>query len=388
MPRSQYRIISISMILLTVASSLFARGFREEIIEGNRALIAGEYEAARDVYERAGITDPESPHLYFNNALLAYHEGDYTRAKEGFQEAALRTRDLRIEALARYNLGNVSVREAERQIDSDLEQAISLYEAAVASYQRALELDTSVEDAAVNTEIVRIILKDLLDKLAQQEEQGGNEELDEIVRRLQELIVAEYGHIAAASDYDESGQTADPDELFQSQYQTRAQTETLSLDLQSLEQTMLTQGMTSGQTPSGQPSQGAAPSGAVLSGAAPNGMAESPLTTARRYIDASVIEQAIAASNLSQSRIEPAIPYQESAATLLEQALDELTDDQEQENEQSQDQESQTGSQPEEEAEAEEQNDEAQDILQEEEENRRQRAVSDTNRYGAVDRDW
>jgi tetratricopeptide (TPR) repeat protein len=381
------------MILLTVVSSLFARGFREEIVEGNRALIAGEYEAAREVYERAGITNPESPHLYFNNALLAYHEGDYTRAKEGFQEAALRTRDLRIEALAHYNLGNVSVREAERQIDSDLEQAISLYEAAVASYQRALELDTSVEDAAVNTEIVRIILKDLLDKLAQQEEQGGNEELDEIVRRLQELIVAEYGHIAAASDYVESGQSAAPDELFQSQFQTRAQTETLSADLQSLEQTMVTQGMTSGQAPSGQPSQsaapsGAAPSGAAPSGAAPNGMAESPLTTARRYIDASVIEQAIAASNLSQSRIEPAIPYQENAATLLEQALDELTDDQEQENEQSQNQESQSGSQPEEEAEAEEQNEEAQDILQEEEENRRQRAVSDSNRYGAVDRDW
>ena len=376
------RIAWILAAIILVPATAAAGGFREEVERGNRALLAGEYDEALASYEKAGVAKPESPHLYFNKALAAYRKEDYAAAREGFEQAALRTKDLGIEALAQYNLGNVSVREAERLIDGELETAIDTYGAAVKHYQRALELDPGIDDAAVNIEVVRVIIKDLLDKLANQQEEGGGE-IEEIVRRLAELVEAEGLLVEKSEELSESDEESSPDalanaladalaEALESQRSIREESQSIAEDMKQLEAGMAPPAGGQGQTPGG----------------------ESPLSTSTGHVEESVTDQMIAEAYLEQSNSEESVPYQKSALSLLQKALDELTDDQQQQQQQQQ----QSGEQPQESQEqpSDEPSDEeqeqdasaekAEDILREEEENQRQRAVSE--RYISVEKDW
>ena len=365
------RVVHLFMLLVAavIPMNIFAGGFREEVAEGNRALLAGEYDTAREAYDNAGVRHPESPYLYFNRALLAYRTGDLAAAQAGFEEAAVKTKELPLEALSHYNLGNVEVRKAERLLDGDLEEAIRLYESAVKHYQRALELDPTIDDAAVNTEIVRILLKDLLDKLSkQQEDSEGGKELEEIVRRLAELLESEGMLISQSKTAmgEETSSSTDLKELASAQGETKDASLQLASDMQALE-------AAGGGVPQG-------PSGAAQ--ASP----QSPLSTARGYLEDSVVDQAIAENHLENNAAGDAVPYQESAATLMEKALRELT--QEQQQEQQGQQEQQEATQQESQGEEDGADEKAEDILSEEEENRRQRTLMQRGRYSPVDKDW
>jgi tetratricopeptide (TPR) repeat protein len=360
----------IAFLCMFTSVNVRAGGFREEVAKGNRAYMAGDYEAALKIYEEASVKRPESPQLYFNKALIAYRQDDLAAARNGFEQAALTTKDLGLEALAHYNLGNVSVREAERQVDGDLEKAIGMYETAVKHYQRALELKPGMEDAVVNTEVVRTIIKDLLDKL-QNSAQEEPAEMEEIVRRLAELIEEEASLLSASESAAEQflqGADLSLEDQAESQRTTKEKTQVLAQDMLDLEQS--TQQQSSQPSSSGQNSV----------------QEESPLSVARAYVAESAVEQAIAATRLSGNDAEGSVAYQRNALVLLQKALEELTEPQDQEQ------------QPEQEEKEEEQQQDfqeenggdeaAEDILREEDENRRQRAVQDGNRYSPVDKDW
>jgi len=115
---------------------------------------------------------------------------DYAKAREAFDAAALKTKDLPLEARCNYNVGNCAFRQAERQKDSDLKKAVEQYQEAVRFYQNALKLDPTLTDAAHNIEVTRLLLKDLLDQLKkQQEEQKKKQEQQQkLAEKLKELV--------------------------------------------------------------------------------------------------------------------------------------------------------------------------------------------------------
>ena len=153
----------------------FADSPRGLVSKGNRQYNRKAFGEALGYYDKASVKSPESPIVAFNRGAALYKQGDYEKAREHFKDAAAKTKSLPFEARAWYNLGNVAFREGERQEDSDLRKALASLEESVRHYVTALEKDPDLDEAAENLEIARLKIKDLLDKIQKQQQQGGDQ---------------------------------------------------------------------------------------------------------------------------------------------------------------------------------------------------------------------
>ncbi|MGK0184288.1 MAG: tetratricopeptide (TPR) repeat protein [Verrucomicrobiales bacterium] len=182
--------LSIAWLMLGNAQGIAANAANAsafELVEmGNAAYQAGRFDDALKHYNEASVANPESPELYFNQGTVHYQKGDYEAATKAFADAALRGKEPKLEANARYNQGNCAFREAERQRDSDLNKAIEACRDAIGFYQDALQLDSAKKQAAENIEIVRLYVKALLDE--QQKKQEEQQQQDDLGKKLKELL--------------------------------------------------------------------------------------------------------------------------------------------------------------------------------------------------------
>ncbi|MBU8922328.1 MAG: VWA domain-containing protein [Bacteroidales bacterium] len=176
------------MILGATASPAMAESAGSLVSKGNSSFDSGEFEKALGFYEQASVRSPESPIVAFNLGDVYYRMEDYAKAREKFQEAAMKTRDLSLEARAWFNTGNCAFNEGTRQTDSDMEKALQAYQESVGFYQTALEKDPQLTDAAHNMEIARLIIKDLMDKLQKQKE--AMEKQQEKLKAVVDSLVA------------------------------------------------------------------------------------------------------------------------------------------------------------------------------------------------------
>lgn len=135
---------------------LFAASPSKLVEEGNRLYRKGKYNEANQSYEKAAVDIPESPEIYFNkgNAYLA--QGDMEKARELFRQAAQKATEVKLEARAKYNLGNLTFQEAVKYQDNDLQKALSKLEESARFYREVLDLDPSDEDAKYNIEVARL----------------------------------------------------------------------------------------------------------------------------------------------------------------------------------------------------------------------------------------
>jgi Ca-activated chloride channel homolog len=185
------------IIILLIGDNAFADSSRRLIDKGNRAWLSGNYDDAIKSYDEAAVNDPESPYIYFNKGTALYKKGDYQGAISAFEKAALKSKEPLMEAKSRFNLGNCTFMEATRQMDSDLKKAMELCQKSVMHYQDALKLDPGLKKAAKNIEIVRLMMKNILDEIKKQEEQAKNqqqqakenaEELQKLIKRQEEAL--------------------------------------------------------------------------------------------------------------------------------------------------------------------------------------------------------
>ncbi len=166
------------LIALATAASVwltraaYAQSARELVEQGNAAYIEGKFNEALEYYEKATVEAPESPRLYFNKGNVYFRLEDYEKAEEAYRQAALKSKDLELEALSNYNLGNCAFREAERQRDSDLEKVLEALEKSVRCYRKALELNPDLDDAAQNIEVARLTMKTILDEIKKRQEEA------------------------------------------------------------------------------------------------------------------------------------------------------------------------------------------------------------------------
>ena len=145
------------------------------VSKGNREYHKKDYAKALDLYDRASVKAPESAIVAFNKGDALYKKGDLEKAREQFQQAASKTKNLPFESRAWYNLGNCAFTEGGRQEDSDLQKALESLEECVKFYGTALEKDSNNKEAAENLEIARLKIKDLLDKQQKQQQLGGQQ---------------------------------------------------------------------------------------------------------------------------------------------------------------------------------------------------------------------
>jgi tetratricopeptide (TPR) repeat protein len=137
------------------------------VAEGNQAFAERDYVAAGEAYRRALLERPDSPELSYNLGVVHYKLGDYSSAQAAFGRA-LSTRDPELEARIKFNLGNIAYASA-LQEKSDPPKAIDFLRTAIRRYRDALELHPEDDDARVNLEIARTLLRDQLDEWQRQQ---------------------------------------------------------------------------------------------------------------------------------------------------------------------------------------------------------------------------
>ncbi len=163
------------------------REVAKAVAEGNASYAAGDYNAAIEKYKMAEIECPDCPELAYNSGLAYYRLRDFEKANELFNEA-LSTRDLGLEARAKFNLGNVAYSQALEKM-SALPEAIEFAQRAIDRYRDSLELSPEDVDARVNIEMAQLLVKDLLDKQKKQQEeqqQQDNQQQQENQQQQQE----------------------------------------------------------------------------------------------------------------------------------------------------------------------------------------------------------
>jgi len=360
--------LALPLLCLALAAPAAAGSARGLVAEGNAACAAGKFDQALAAYERASVDLPESPHLAFNKGTALYGQHHYAKAAEAFEAAALKTRDLGLEARCQFNLGNCAFHQAQRQADSDLKKALAAFQKAIRHYHDALDLDPDLTDAAHNIEITRLLIKDLLDKIKKQQEKQKEQQKKrkELLDKLKKLIERQH----KANDQrktlaDEKAAKGHADDL-------KTRTQKLGEDQKTLRDD--TKALSDQFAKAGPPPQ-------------PN-QPQPPTAKARQHLDRAATEQAVAAERLARHQLDPARPPQAKALDELNKALASLAGPPQPQGGQDQQQQQQQQPQPQQQQAAKPRDEKARDILDEEKENRERRRPAAPGGYRPVDKDW
>jgi len=348
--------------------------------KGNAAYLEGKYDEAISAYDEASINAPESPYIYFNKGAALYQKGDYPGAGEAFEKAALKSKDAQLEAKSQFNLGNCAYREAERQQDSDLNKALEACTKSIRHYQEALALVPDFHEAAENIEMVRLVMKTILDEINKQKEAARQQQ--QTVEQLKELIEKQQNALERNQQLEgKKNQEGDSRELSEKVQDLAQEQKDMQTETEDLAKKM-----------PGSGSQGAPDT-------------ENPT---EKHLKNAAKEQQAASGNLEQNHLSEAKNNQEKALNELKDALASLAKDQDkgggdqaqQKAGGEQGQQEQASSCTDKPSEPQDKDkkqsvqnaaafsDDAHDILDEEKQNKQQRQYQAAGGYKDVEKDW
>lgn len=166
------RVLTGVAAIVCMGSTAYAqeKDVRTLVAAANQAFADGDYTTALETYRAAELMLPQSPELAYNQGVASYRLGDYARARDAFNRS-LSAQDVGLEARIKFNLGNTAYASA-LQKRSNPPEAIDLVKTAMVHYRDAIELDWADEDARTNIELAQRLLRDLLETLNQQREEG------------------------------------------------------------------------------------------------------------------------------------------------------------------------------------------------------------------------
>jgi len=379
-------IISICLLIIVLfCPSVYADSTAALIDKGNKSWLAGDYKDAIKKYNEATIDDPESPYIYFNKGTAFYKKGEFNAAIEAFENAALKSKNPYLESKSRFNLGNCAFREAERQMDSDLNKSLEYCQKSIIHFQDALKLNPSFKEAAENIEIVRLVMKNILDEIKKKEQEAREREQNakENAEKIQKLIKRQEN--ALDKNQQISKGKLKPDEKNKNLNKLADEQKDITKDTQELTEKISSQATQQNQE------------------------GENP---AVKHLNNAVKEQTAAEGNLRNSETDNAVKNQKNAIKELKESLkppEQNQNNQGQKNPQQkqQEQKGQQGQQEDKDPSSEQepqreedqpQNEEqaamqtadvnAQDILDEEKENEKQRRIMSSGGYRNVEKDW
>lgn len=176
----QRSIVTAGLALLMTAAPGWAadRDSVRKVGQANQLAAAGKHDQALEIYDEVGRTVTDAPELAYNRGVAYYRKGDRALAVDCFTKALL-TRDIALEAKAKFNLGNCAYADALDKQD-DLNEALSKLKVAIAYYKEAIAADPADMDAKVNIETAQLLMKHLLDqeKKRQEEKQKQDQQKD------------------------------------------------------------------------------------------------------------------------------------------------------------------------------------------------------------------
>jgi hypothetical protein len=168
-----------SVIIVALAQAVYADSARDSTSEGNKLYKKGNFNEAINSYEQALLEAPGALEPKFNQANGYYRLDDLSKAMDLYRQVAAESKDMKLVAGAKYNLGNSYFQQGSKQKDSNLQKAIDDLKTAIESWRGALDIEPENKKAAKNIEVARLLIKDLLDQLKkQQQKQDPNQPQD------------------------------------------------------------------------------------------------------------------------------------------------------------------------------------------------------------------
>ena len=159
------------MLALLIAQGVFADSARDSTSEGNKLYEQGNFNEAINSYDQALVEAPGALEPKFNQANSYYRLDDLSKALDLYRQVAAESKDMKLVAKSKYNLGNTYFQQGSKQKDSNLQKAIDDMKTAIGSWRGVLDIEPENTKAAKNIEIARLTIKDLLDQLNKQQQQ-------------------------------------------------------------------------------------------------------------------------------------------------------------------------------------------------------------------------
>ena len=300
--------LAVVAMVLCVASAASAASPRALIEDGNRLVGQNKQKEALAKYAEASVGLPESPIIAYNNGIALFRQEQYAKALEEFRKCARKTRDVKLEARARYNEGNCLYYRGVRRLKDKPSEAIETLRNAVRGYQRTLYLDPGDADAKYNIEVVRLKIKDLLDRQKEQQkkQQQQQKALKDIIERLRKAIVAQKKLRDESETLDKA--KPGPSNLKSQSLQLAGRQDTLQKDAQKIREDL--KGLAPPKQP---PRQKGAPASKV-----------SPPERAAMHVEQAAVHQADSAAHLRDAKPDVSLGPQDESVKRLRQALAEL----------------------------------------------------------------
>ncbi len=169
-----------ALILMTLVMGGSVPGWADSaqnaVARGNTLFKQEQYKESLEEYEKAD-TAGLIPEVHYNAATAHLALDELGEANKRYREAADKCDNPALRQNIQYNLGTVAYREAKRQEDSDLKKAVTSLEESARWFRTVLDSDPEDAEARHNLEVVRLTLKDLIDRQKKQEqEQQGDQQ--------------------------------------------------------------------------------------------------------------------------------------------------------------------------------------------------------------------
>ena len=179
MNEGKYKTVLQVLLVLVFSQAAFADSARVSTSQGNKLYMQGNFNEAINSYDQALTEAPGALEPKFNQANSYYRLDDLSKAMDLYRQVAAETKDMKLVARAKYNLGNSYFQQGSKQKDSDPQKAIDDLKTAIGSWRGVLDIEPENKKAAKNIEVARLIIKDLLDQLnKQQQQQDPNQPQD------------------------------------------------------------------------------------------------------------------------------------------------------------------------------------------------------------------
>jgi Ca-activated chloride channel family protein len=175
----KYKTVFRIFLILVIAQASFADSARVSTSQGNKLYMQGNFNEAINSYDQALLDAPGALEPKFNQANSYYKLDDLGKAMDLYRQVAAETKDMKLVARSKYNLGNSYFQQGSKQKDSNLQKAIDDLKTAISSWRGVLDIEPENKKAAKNIEVARLTIKDLLDQLnKQQQQQDPNQPQD------------------------------------------------------------------------------------------------------------------------------------------------------------------------------------------------------------------
>ena len=159
------------MLVLFIVQAALADSARVSTSQGNKLYKQGNFNEAINSYDQALLETPGALEPKFNQANSFYRLDDLGKATDLYRQVAAESKDMKLVARAKYNLGNSYFQQGSKQKDSNLQKAIDDLKTAIGSWRGVLDIEPENKKAAKNIEVARLLIKDILDQLKKQQEQ-------------------------------------------------------------------------------------------------------------------------------------------------------------------------------------------------------------------------